>query len=490
MCRRADDAVNVGTWQRTVEEISNLLGLSDQFWFLGERATGATARLQGVWVYDRAIDIDGLRQLHHHLQRGLLSRCVERSPLPFGRHRWVLPNGQAGLEIVAMPRPREEFGAWLNAQAATALDGELAPEWHLAVLPFIDGGAGVSLVVSHGLTDGIGLCEAVADAACCRDNPLILPAAGSRRRWRALREDARQTVRDIPGISRAVVAAAMAARLSPRGRGRAASTEPCSAQQAEPRFRPDERVTVPAATIFVDAEEWDARAHSLGGTSNALLAGLAARLAQKMGRVTAAGSVTLTMPVNVRTDGDNRANAVISAHLTIDPEAVLMDLGEIRAATKQALIRRQEVPDKQFHLLHIVPLVPERLVKRMISLASGSDIRVDSSNLGLVNPAACRPDGTEADQFAIRIHALGATKAMMHRAGGLLTVFSGRAHRQVFVSVVAYQPGRPNPDDDLRQHLSSALGDFALNVRTGWLTAKQSSESSAPSAAEAERTNP
>ncbi len=247
---------------------------------------------------------------------------------------------------------------------------------------------------------------------------------------------------------------------------------------------------MPAATIFIDADEWDARADSLGGTSNALLAGLAARLAQKLGRVTADGAVTLTMPVNVRTERDNRANAVVSAHLLIDPEAALSDLGEIRAATKQALIRRQEVPDKQFHLLHIVPLVPERLVKRMVSLASGSDIRVDSSNVGPVNPDALRPDGTEADQFAIRIHALGATTVMMHRAGGLLTVFSGRAHRQVFVSVVAFQPGRPNSDDDLRQLLSSALRDFTLSATTCWVKAKQSSESSTPSATAAERTNP
>ncbi|MGO9510379.1 MAG: hypothetical protein ACLPXZ_24730 [Mycobacterium sp.] len=470
--------------------MSNLLELSDQLFFLGERATGATARLQGVWVYNRTIDLDGLRQFHHHLQRGRLSRRVERSPLPFGRHRWVLPNARSGLEIVAMPRPREEFGAWLDAQAATALDAELAPEWHLAMLPFIDGGAGVSLVVSHGLTDGIGLCEAVADAAFGRNNALILPAAGSRPRWRALREDARQTARDIPGISRAVVAAAATARSSRRGRRPATSTQLRSAPQAEPGFQLDERVTVPAATIFIDADEWDARADSLGGTSNAILAGLAARLAQKLGRVTADGAVTLTMPVNVRTERDNRANAVVSAHLLIDPEAALTDLGEIRAATKQALIRRQEVPDKQFHLLHIVPLVPERLVKRMVSLASGSDIRVDSSNVGPVNPDALRPDGTEADQFAIRIHALGATTVMMHRAGGLLTVFSGRAHRQVFVSVVAFQPGRPNSDDDLRQLLSSALRDFTLSATTCWVKAKQSSESSTPSATAAERTNP
>ena len=182
--------------------MSNILDLVDQTFFLGEQATGATAVLQCVWVYNRAIDIDGLRRFHHHLQRGRLSRRIERSPLPFGRHRWVAPSGQSDLEIVATPRPREDFDAWLSEQANTPLDAEHGPGWHLAVLPFTDGGAGVSLVISHCLTDGVGLCEALADAASGRHDPISWPAAGSRRRWQALREDARQTVRDIPGIGR------------------------------------------------------------------------------------------------------------------------------------------------------------------------------------------------------------------------------------------------------------------------------------------------
>ena len=94
--------------------MSNVLDLVDQTAFLGERATGATNLLQCVWVYNRAIDIDGLRQFHHHLQQGRLSRRIERSPLPFGRHRWVSPSDQPDLEIVATPRPREEFDAWLE----------------------------------------------------------------------------------------------------------------------------------------------------------------------------------------------------------------------------------------------------------------------------------------------------------------------------------------------------------------------------------------
>ncbi|MDT5409582.1 MAG: hypothetical protein QOG14_1802, partial [Mycobacterium sp.] len=122
-------------------QMSNVLDLVDQTVFLGERATGASSLGQCVWVYDRAIDIDALRQFHHHLQWGRLSRRIERSPLPFGRHRWVSSSDPSDLEIGGTPRPREEFDAWLSEQAAIPLDAEHGPGWHLSVLPFTDGGA-------------------------------------------------------------------------------------------------------------------------------------------------------------------------------------------------------------------------------------------------------------------------------------------------------------------------------------------------------------
>jgi hypothetical protein len=442
---------------------SNVLDLVDQTVFLGERATGATCLGQFVWVYDRGIDIDALRQFHHHLQRGRLSRRIERSPLPFGRHRWVSPSDPSDLEIVATPRPREEFDAWLNEQTGLPLDAEHGPGWHLAVLPLTDGGAGVSLVVSHCLTDGLGGCLAVADAACGHDNAISWPAAGSRRRRRALREDARQTTRDIPGIGRAVVAAA---RFAWRNRGSSGSATPLPTAPAVPVSGADEFITIPTATIFVDADEWDARAHVLGGTSNALLAGLAARLAQRVGRVAADGSVTLAMPVNDRTVDDARANAVTNVDVTVEPAPATTDLREMRAAIKQALIRHREVPDERWPLLPLIPLLPKRLFRRMVSVATGSATSVVSSNLGSVNPATNRPDGTDADYFAMRSLYPGMTKATMHRAGGVLALLSGRAHGQVFISALAYQPGSPN--DDLRQDLSDTLNEFSLTGTTGW----------------------
>ncbi len=448
--------------------MSNVLDLADQTLFLGERATETTSLLQCVWVYDRAVDIDGLQRFHHHLGRGRLSRRIERSPLPFGRHRWVSPDDDSGLEIVDTARPRGEIDAWCSEQAGKRPDAEHGPGWHLAVLPLTDGGAVVSLVITHCIADGVGLCEALSDAASGRDDAIGWPAAASRRRLRALREDARQMVRDTGDIGRAVVAAA---RLIRRSRDGAGSVGPVPENRPVPPAEPDERLTLPMATFFVDAEEWDARARSLGGTSNALLAGLAAHLAQRVGRVAADGSVMVGMPVNERARDDTRANAVTNVDITVDAvdsAAATTDLRALRAVIKQALSRHQHVPDERWALLPLVPLIPRRLFRRMINVATGSGTAVVSSNLGAVNSAANRPDGTDADYFAMMSLYPGVTSATMHRTNGVLALLSGRMHGRVFVSVLAYQPGGTNSNDDLRGGISSVLCDFSLTATTGW----------------------
>lgn len=445
--------------------MSNVLDLADQTLFLGERATGATSLLQCVWVYDHAIDIDGVREFHHHLGEGRLSRRIERSPLPFGRHRWVAPNDRCALEIVGAPRRRDEIDAWLAEQATKRPDAEHGPGWHLALLPLSGGGAAVSLVTTHCLTDGVGLCEALADAACGRADAIRWPAAAARRRWRAVREDARQTAHDAGDVGRAIGAAA---RMLRQGRDavQAASAE----KPAAPAPAGDDRITLPMTTFFVDADEWDRRAGALGGTSNALLAGLAARLAQRVGRVAADGSVNVGMPLNERMRGDTRANAVTNVDVTLGPSAIDTDLREIRAVIKRALIRHQDVPDERWALLPLVPLIPKRLFRRLISVVTGGATTVVSSNLGVIDPAVNRPDGSDADYFAMKSVYPGVTGATMHRTNGALALLSGRVHGRVFVSVLGYQLGRRNSNEDLRRAISGVLGDFSLSATTGWRT--------------------
>ncbi|UNB99157.1 hypothetical protein H5U98_27360 [Mycolicibacterium boenickei] len=441
--------------------MSNVLDVLDQRVFDLGSAIGVNSLLQSVWVYDRPVDVDGLRRFHENLRQGRLSRGIERSPLPFGRHRWVASDNSSDLEIVEIARSREEFDDWLDEQINTPLDCEHGPGWHLAVLPFTDGGSGISLVVSHCLIDGVGLCEALADAALGRDDPMSWPAAASRSRGKALLQDSWQAVRDIPAVFRGVIASIRLARRSRESAGAAGATTSPATKASAPEGYSDVPTAVPMATILVDAEEWDARAQALGGTSNSLLVGLAARLAQRGGRVGADGSVVVGMPVNERADDDTRANARSSVAVAVDPELATTDLREIRAAVKQALIRHGEVPDEEYAVNAIIPLLPKRLL--VATSRVGSPNGVGSSNLGVVNPAASRPDGTECDFLAIKVlpH-LGLTEAMLNRFGGTQSFLSGRANGRVFVSAHSYLPGRVNTNARLQQDLSNALKDFSL----------------------------
>jgi hypothetical protein len=214
----------------------------------------------------------------------------------------------------------------------------------------------------------------------------------------------------------------------------------------------------------VDADQWDARAHTLGGTSNTLLAALAARVAQRVGRVAADGSVTLTMPINERTADDTRANAITNVDITVDPDPVTIDLREIRSATKRALIRSATEPDERWALTPLVLLVPERLGKRFVGAVTNSAASVGASNVGDVSPAVNRPDGSDADQFAMKSLSSGMTTTMMHQLGGLLSFLSGRANGRVWVSAVAYQPDGSTTNASLHQHVSRALDDFSLST--------------------------
>ena len=190
----------------------NRLALLDQGLFAGHRATGQKQVMQFVWVYEHAIDFDGLRRFHHNLGYGLLGRRIERSPLPFARHRWVSDRGPSDIDIAECARPRAELSDWADERSQLPIDPEWGPGWHLGVLPLTDGSTAVSLVVSHYLIDGLGLAIAIVDAVLGNTRDLGYPPPRSRTRLRAVVQDARQTARDAPEVARALVAAAKLAR--------------------------------------------------------------------------------------------------------------------------------------------------------------------------------------------------------------------------------------------------------------------------------------
>ena len=291
--------------------------------------------LQCVWVYNRAVDIDGLRRFHHHLQRGRLSRRIERSPLPFGRHRWVTPSDQPGtrdrLDASTARRIRRLAGRAGQHPTGFRARTRMAP-CGAALHRRRRGGELAHLTLPHRrrrAVRGVGGRGFAAVATQSVGPPPRITRRGGRR---CARTPARPCATSR-AIGRAVAAAARLGLRTARGTGPAATPPAVPAG-------PTNASLLPMAMIFVDADEWDARAHSLGGTSNALLAAFAARLAQRVGRVGPDGSVTLTMPVNERVPPAIPApTPVTSVDITVDPAPATTDLREIRAATKQALIR-------------------------------------------------------------------------------------------------------------------------------------------------------
>jgi hypothetical protein len=443
----------------------NRLSFTDQALFLWLQASGEAPVMQEVWIYERPVDLDAVRRFHRNWSRAPIGRLrVERSPLPFGRHRWVLSDGpQPDIEFVEKARPRAELTDWADERVQIPVDPELGP-WHLAVCPFTDGSTAVSLVVSHCLGDGLGTLIAVGDVIKGNSADLGYPPAGMRTRRRAMAADARETLRGVPEVARTLGKAAKFAFdqrhdfLQSRAAKRDAGATRYTGDDA------DSNVVVPAIVVYVDLDQWDARAKALGGNGHSLVAGMAAVLGERMGRHRADGKVTLLIPTSNRTENDTRRNAEILASVPVDPTQVTKDLSDAKAAIRQGLKSVHEVPDQPLELLPLIPFVPRRAVQQGGDAIFGfaADLPVSSSNLGDLESAIGSVDGTEADYVILRgVDGQIARRALEDRRG-LLTLVGGRICGKMSISIIAYEPGGAYSKAHLRELASATLADFGL----------------------------
>lgn len=446
---------------RAVTAPDNRLDFTDQAMFLGLRATGQEAVMQTVWTYERPVDIDAILRFHACFGHGVFGRRIERSPLPFGRHRWVsVPGPQSGIDFDA-PRPRAELGEWIDERSSMALDPEYGPAWHLGVLPMTDGSTAISLVMSHCVSDGGGAVRSMVNGINGRQFDFDYPQPASRTRAQALRADLRDTARGAPEVARTLVTAARQA-IRRRGELRSGAAEPVAVSG------PDHQVFAPSATVCVKLDDWDRRAKELGGNGHSLIAGFLAKLAQQIGRVRPAdGWVTLNIPQDERAAGDvdTRANAVTLVNLAIDPSKVTTDLTEARTAMKEGLRVAREVPDEALQLLPLTPFIPKRVVRKMadVLFSFSTELPVSCSNLGDVPAELARLDGTDADFVFLRgIDRVATRHALEHRRG-LLTVVAARVAGTATLCFAGYAPGAENSRAWLRAELEKTLAAFELS---------------------------
>ncbi|MDH6193914.1 hypothetical protein M2272_000535 [Mycobacterium frederiksbergense] len=442
----------------------NRLALADEALFAEHRAAGMNVVIQVTWLYEHPVDLDGLRRFHHSLGQGLLGRRIERPALPVARHRWVVDRGPSDVDIAELTRPRKEFGHWVAERSQLPVNAESGPGWHVGVLPLDDGSTAVSLVLSHNLIDGLGLAMVIVEGALGKTRDLGYPPPLSRTRLRALGQDVRQTARDVPEVARALVSAVKSAREQAR-----AKTENHDSPAPRPTLAKvagaDDVVLVPALTIYVDLDDWDARAEALGGASHTLAAAFAAKFGERLGRVRAKdGAVTLQIPISDRsTEDDTRAMALSYARVTVDPTHVTKDLSEVRAAVKQTLRNLKETPDESKQLLWLPSFVPKRMLKQMVArMPADPDQAVFSSYLGDLSSLISQADGTTAEFANARTTGQQESRQLLERTGGRTVILSGRISGKIFISVGAYQPGAENTTCALRELAAHTLADFDL----------------------------
>jgi hypothetical protein len=440
----------------------------DESFFLDFRAQGHGVMIQFVWIYEHEVDLVALGRFHQNLGHGLLGRRIERSSLPFGRSRWIQWSPPADFEVAGKARPRSELTAWIDEQAALPISLDIGPTWRLAVQPLLEGGAAVTLVVAHGIADGVGLSQAVADAVNGMTIDLGYPAARSRTKIQALGEDTRQLMRDLPLILKALVTSPQAAkelplRLRPGLKSGLVRRREDRKSTALVRTANDSSEVLPSVTALVDIQSWDERAKSSGGTSNSLLIGLTSRLCDIFGWLDTDGLVNLTIPVNEREDGDTRGNALTGVALTLDP-SVATDLGAIRVAVKAALSRLGEVRRVIRSQLPLTPFVPEFIADRFQDVLMRS-ANITCSNSGDLDPATNRPDGTEADFFYVRQARAKemASRTFLRRVGGLFfPVVSGRLGGRVYVSVCYANADGSTTTETLTEAVRQVFDEFEL----------------------------
>lgn len=443
---------------------NNLLPYADQALFLGLRH-GHEAVIQVFWSYRHRIDIDGLTRFRHNLDRGLLARLIEPSPLPFGRHRWVSsPECPAvGSLFGSADRPRDpaEFYDWADDQISLPLDPQRGPGWRLAAQPFSDGSTAVSLVVSHCIADGGAVVSALSDAVAGVTRDLGYPPGRSRTTRRAVAADLRQVLRDSPATIRAAGGAVQAAVRRARELGRPAPSRAPGAAGSRPA---PVRAPVPSVTAFVDTETWDGLAAARGGNGLSLVAALAAIIAARLGRARD-GAVTLTIPLDRRQQAaDNGGNVVSLATVRVDPSGLATDLTAIRIVIRTALRELRDHPDEMSELSPLIPFLPGRAASRIADLAFGfsADLPVSVSNMGDMPPEITCADGTPADRFWFRGMDRNVTSSALERRCGLLTVMSGRVGGDVVLTVISHQPGAANTRSGVRDVLVSALAELGI----------------------------
>lgn len=411
-----------------------------------------------TWVYDRPVDLVELQGFCDRLNRGRLSRLVERSRVWGATDRWVAMDHPVEMVVDNRTRPRSEAQQWSREQSQARIDPQNGPPWRLATVPLTDGGAVVALVISHTIADGFGSMLGIFEGTDGSRMDLGYPRRGSRGFWSGLKADLAQAFRSLPGIGgafKALIAGARAEREIERRKSRTPLALTDGGGQKE---------GAASTIVVVDDAQWKACAARLGGTSNVMVAAVAAALGERLGRVQADGSVNLSIPVNTRESMDDlRGNVLSAVTINVDPKPLATDLTPLRATLREAYKAKDENPPSVIQALPLVPFVPAWLLRRLEGAALNAEVQtMGCSNSGDVPEPLLAIDGAPAQCAYGQYMEPGRTTEELIKMAGQGFIGSSTSGGWTILSGVAYRPGEDNSDEALKQMLVEILVEFGL----------------------------
>jgi len=436
-------------------DLGNVLCYADQGSFLGLRALGRQPTLHLTWIYPHPLERAAVLQFARRIAQGLLGRVVQRSALPWGRHRWVASPVPPAVTWRETPVAIEALQATRSDLFDLPIDPEHGPGWRLVVQPLNGGGTALSMLVSHTIADGQACVQALVSAITGQGLAHGLPA----RSWRwspwMLVRDSAQSLHSLPAAWRAVNELWRNVHMIKPGKLR-----PVPPLRHREDTLSDPVVEVPLVCVGMDAGLCEQLAMDRGVASNTLLLAFATRLAFRLGRVDAAGQVKLALPVSNRQPGDRRGNALQPASVVVDPTVCHADLPGLQRQVRRAFADILRNGDGISMLAPLVLYVPRWLVRKMEWHALGADLPVGCSMLGKLPTELGNPVGKgELIQFSALERY---TKSALERLEGLLFIVSYRIGDRQIVTVSGYQPDRATTRATLVPVVRAALDDIGL----------------------------
>lgn len=326
------------------------LSLLDIAAFRAQHALDTVVLGQVTWLVEGSPDIGRVQALAGQLAvSNQLGRVILPARVLGGRDHWGRLPAVPEVVVETDPIASAAVMGWVDARARVPILPFSQP-WHLAIVPFTDGGHAVTLVVSHALTDGVGLINVLASAGQHASNHYAGHRAG-------LFTGIREAITGLPAAARAAITAARMARSADAG-----GSPPLMTSRPRPH----------TLVALADSSVWHAAAKARGGSSNALFVSVAAQVAVAVGRVTADATAMIGVPVNDRAgDDDVSANALTTVQLDLPADRV-RDVAFIRAELKRVLVARSHEDASFVAMLPLVAYLPTRALRPLARAALGT----------------------------------------------------------------------------------------------------------------------